>query len=157
MIHSHHLELPQLSMFYWCFPELWHFSLQPCKQSLLTADGTVDALGHSPPPQPHSLYGPWWLITMQKKQKQGRDFSWALESFRAEVTGLLKDWLGDITPHITAPYHICLMLCEGPIPSLLYRLHLIIDNALLNLVMLLPSCDSQYHLPTSHISPPFHS
>lgn len=52
MIHSHHLELPQLSVFYWCVPELWHFSLQPRKQSLLTADGTVDALGYPPPLHP---------------------------------------------------------------------------------------------------------
>lgn len=41
MTHSHHVEL---SRFCWCFPELWHFSLQPGKQSVLLEDVVINSV-----------------------------------------------------------------------------------------------------------------
>ena len=44
MTHSHHVELLQLSRFCWCFPELWHFSLQPGEQTLLPEVMAIDGV-----------------------------------------------------------------------------------------------------------------
>lgn len=44
MTHSHHVELLQLSRFCWCFPELWHFSLQPNKHTVLPEDVAIDSV-----------------------------------------------------------------------------------------------------------------
>lgn len=41
MTHSHYVEL---SRFCWCFPELWHFSLQPGKQSVLPEDVVINSV-----------------------------------------------------------------------------------------------------------------
>jgi len=43
MMHSHHAELPQLSRFRWCFPDLWRFSLQPDEQPLLPEAVATDS------------------------------------------------------------------------------------------------------------------
>lgn len=44
MIHSHRVELPQLSMFCWCFPALWLFSPQLGKQPLVPGDVAIDGV-----------------------------------------------------------------------------------------------------------------
>lgn len=44
MIHTHCVELPQLSVFSWCFPAFWLFSPQLGKQPLVPGDVAIDGV-----------------------------------------------------------------------------------------------------------------